>query len=120
MNRRLSASPLRTIAVKSEGPFFSPGELVRLRMHWDDVDDDEETRTFRIANMISIAPPYYAAIEPVDNENPMAWNYLAINPLEVGIHLQNVAGTNQLVTVLFKDVKVRIARNLLEPYNGST
>lgn len=108
--------------MKSEGPFFLPGELVRLRMHWDDVDDDEEVKSYllEVRNMRSNAPPYYAAIEPVDNENPMAWNYLAINPLEVGIHLQNVAGTNQLVTVLFKDVKVRIARNLLEPYNGSS
>lgn len=105
--------------MKSEGPFFSPGELVRLRMHWDEVRAAGSDAARR-ANMISIAPPYYAAIEPVDNENPMAWNYLAINPLEVGIHLQNVAGTNQLVTVLFKDVKVRIARDLLEHYNGST
>lgn len=124
MNRKLSASQFWTIAVKSEGPFFSPGELVRLRMHWDDVDDDEETRTFRIANIMSSAPPYFARIEPLD-EHPTKWNHAEIRPGQVGVYIGQLVsvgvgmfGPSTLVTVLFNDVKVRVAAHLLETYHG--
>lgn len=87
---------------------FIPGQLVRLRYHWDDIDDDVE---FPADEIRPRSPAYYA------HRDTNGFKYDAILPGQVGLFLAYGADSS-LAIVLFDEQKYGMVPEMLEIYNG--
>ena len=95
-----------------------PGQLVRLLLRWDDIDNDIE-----IQEMIRSlpCPDYYAEIYPTNNPE---FNYRPISPGAVGMFLEYIGECHRFAIiqpwaiVLFGENKVKVPSNILEPCDG--
>jgi len=91
---------------------FKPGQLVRLRLHWDDIDDDiDMPEKYRTVS----SPDYFALVD--DGRGKV---YKAISPGQVGVYLEkdktmtNYKFLGDFAVILFGENKLMLSAKLLE------
>ena len=98
---------------------FKPGQLVRLRYQWDDLDDDGTETTGKRTN----CPDYYALKQGYNEDGCDEDEYKPIKPGQVGVFLEyaDIKGGKVyrvlLCLVLFGEEKMKLYTKTLEPYS---